>query len=226
MITAADEGKIDLSYYWNIGDTRTVTMSAINAMTPLTDTHVEQNLKWVLLSYGGKVLKNAVKDIYGNIRKTCSFTIGVVDGLSEVGELNSTQTNTGGWNNCDRRQWCNSSFKDSLPTDFVSLFKQFYTFQSWGKYRGSILVASIDYFSLLSQGDICVGQGSCREAMVTEGYIDYYNDDTTKRSKGFEWWTCSPHWFDGYNFVKINATGGLNYESPKKKLKLCPVGCI
>ena len=76
MVQAADEGKINLADYWNVGDERVVHLSAMEA-TGVDESHAEQNVTFVLMNAGGKMLANGQTE--------CSFIVGIKDGLAESG---------------------------------------------------------------------------------------------------------------------------------------------
>ena len=108
-IAAAKAGGVDLTQYWSVGDTRTVSLSAM-AATGVGESHVAQNVQVVLMH------KNW-KDANG---VTHPFLWGLKDGLAngtsgEYGYMNSSNTNSGGWNGCARRTWCNNVFFPALP---------------------------------------------------------------------------------------------------------------
>lgn len=156
MVNAADDGMINLADYWSVGDERQVTLSAMEA-TGVGESHVEQTVTFVLMNAGGKTLVNATP----SGRSECSFIVGMKNGLSEKGYMNSSDTNNGGWDECARRTWCNSVFRNAIPSTLRGIFKQHHNITSWS---GSSTRDSADYFALPAEKEIF---GSVFEANAT-----------------------------------------------------------
>lgn len=109
MVSAADAGIISLADYWAVGDERTVHLTAMaQTVSGLSETHAAQDIVMVLMNSGGKTLTAG---------GTCSFivgqknTLGYASNTTERGMMNSSNSNTGGWEACQRRTWCNSIYK-------------------------------------------------------------------------------------------------------------------
>lgn len=146
MVNAADDGMINLADYWSVGDERQVTLSAMEA-TGVGEAHVEQTVTFVLMNSGGKTLVNATR----SGRSECSFIVGMKNGLTEKGYMNSSDTNSGGWDECARRTWCNNVFKNAIPSTLQEIFKQHHNITSWS---GSSTRDSADYFALPSEKEV------------------------------------------------------------------------
>ena len=96
-------GEIDLTEYWSVGDERTVSLSSMGEMSPLTDTHAAQDVVFVLSNVGGKYLADGVTE--------CAFQVDQKNCLLETGRMHNFSSNSGGWRDCHRRTWCNSIYK-------------------------------------------------------------------------------------------------------------------
>lgn len=156
MVNAADDGMINLADYWSVGDERQVTLSAMEA-TGVGESHVEQTVTFVLMNAGGKTLVNATP----SGRSECSFIVGMKNGLTEKGYMNSSDTNYGGWDECARRTWCNDVFRNAIPPTLQEIFKQHVNVTSRS---GSSTRDSADYFALPAEKEIF---GSVSEANAT-----------------------------------------------------------
>ena len=122
MVYAASYGWINLADYWHVGDERTVHLSAMSEIQYLIDeSHSAQDVKFVILNKGGKILSNG---------KECNFIVGLKNSLKEKGYMNSSNTNSGSWNGCARRTWCNSTFRNSIPITLASIFSTTLVFLS------------------------------------------------------------------------------------------------
>ena len=126
VLNAHYNGTIDLSDYWNIGDERTVTVSAMEADSPLIDEHGQQDVTFVLANVGGKELVTPINNV-----DTCAFVVVMKVPLAadngtnaQKGWLNADTSSPGvGWKDSDRRNWCNTVFYNALPSTTKALFK-------------------------------------------------------------------------------------------------------
>ena len=168
MVNAADNGEINLADYWSVGDERQITLSAM-AATGVEETHAEQTVTFVLMNSGGKTLANATP----SGRSVCSFIVGMKNGLSEEGGMNSDNTAVGGWDACPRRTWCNEVFRNAIPESLREIFKQHLNIT--GNSTGSTTVTSTDYFALPAEKEV-FGQNrkanSTAESSLTQ--FEYY----------------------------------------------------
>ena len=147
MVNAADNGEINLSDYWHVGDERQVTLSAM-AATGVNETHAEQTVTFVLMNSGGKTLANAT----ASGRTECSFIVGMKNVLAKKGAMNSANTAAGGWDTCPRRTWCNEVFRNAIPESLREIFKEH--FNTTGNTTGSTTVISTDYFALPAEKEV------------------------------------------------------------------------
>ena len=220
MVAAADAGKLNLSDYWNAGDTRTVHLSAMSAVSGTGETHAAQDVQFVLTDPGHYTLANG---------KPCNFVVLQKDCLKEDGVMDSQTTNSVGWDSCPRRTWCNSVYRNAIPSTLRSIFKQFTTYAANG--TGSSSVASSDYFALFSEKEVF---GSTTYANATAedncSQLDYYKTSANriKRRNGsaFYWWERSPHSVDSYTFCFVNTDGNAYWSFAVDNFCLAPFGCI
>lgn len=221
MVEAADAGKINLSDYWNVGDTRTVHLSAMEA-TGVSESHAEQDVELVLMHAGGYELADG---------KTCNFVVGQKDCLAEKGHMNSTNTNAGSWDGSARRTWCNSIYKDSYPATLQPIFKQFKTITA-ETYNGTTLKTSLDYFALPAAkevfgGDTASSAGSATShSNLTEFnalfQFDWYK---TAGDRFISWWERSPSYSSSYLFCIVDS-GRASGGGASGTRGLAPFGCI
>ena len=187
MVAAADAGQIDLSDYWSEGDTRTVHLSAMSgSVSNANESHAAQDVQMVLTDPGHYTLANG---------KKCNFVVLQKDCLKEYGVMNSQNTNLGGWNNCPRRTWCNSAYRNAIPASLRPIFKQFKVRTANGS--GSGVTESTDYFSLFSEKEIfgsTTYANSSAESQNTQ--LNWYKTSSNriKRVNGsaYYWWERSP----------------------------------
>lgn len=166
MVEAADAGIISLSDYWTVGDVRSISLSAMSA-TGVGESHSAQKADFVLMNKGGKTLASGT---------TCSFIVGMKNCLATTGYMNSSDTNSGGWNSCKRRTWCNSVFRNSIPSALRGIFKQFKSVTANGS--SSTTATSTDYFALPSEKEVF-------------GSVTYANSTAESSNSQFEWYKTS-----------------------------------
>ena len=229
-IAAADAGEIDLynDNGWRVGDTRTVSLSAMEATGTydgitwsVGETHVEQEVELVLMNVGG------VKLADGN---DCHFVVGMKDCLIDDGYINSTNTNSGSWDGCARRNWCNGAFRQAIPDSLRGIFKQMRTTTA-EIYNGTTLKTSTDYFALPAEYEVI---GELQYSNSTEAaslvqftwYATFANRKKKVNGRNSTWWGRSPanSWSD--SFCVITRDGVVAGADANLTHGLSPFGCI
>ena len=219
MVAAADAGQIDLSDYWHEGDIRTVRLSVMNA-TGVGEVHAAQNVQFVLTDPGHYTLASG---------KPCNFVVLQKDCLNEVGYMNSSNTNSGGWNSCARRTWCNNVYRNAIPSSLRPIFKQFTTYAAVGSSLAS--TASTDWFSLFSEKEI-FGSTTYANASAesNNSQLNYYKTGSNriKRVNGsaIGWWERSPLSGNSSYFCGVFSDGSAYYGIASVSFGLAPFGCI
>ena len=113
---------------WHVGDSRIINLAAMEATPAISDSHRQQDVELIILdfehddlAYENKKslitvqIKNLLKD--ADVSDEESNTIN----NTENGYMNSTDTNTGGWEDSNRREWCQTVFYNALPSYIQSL---------------------------------------------------------------------------------------------------------
>ena len=135
MLDAHYAGIINIHDYWHVGDERVVHLSAMDAYANLNnESHVAQDVTMVLMNEGGKTLVASINGV-----NECAFIVGQKEVLSDhifednglnirrygyMNDPSSDDTLPRGWYNCERRIWCNTTYRDALP---LSLKRIYYT---------------------------------------------------------------------------------------------------
>lgn len=227
MVEAADQGLINLSDYWAVGDIRTVQLSAMSA-TGVGESHAAQQVDLVLMHAGGYDLNAAV----ASGRTKCSFVVGLKDSLAEAGYMNSSITNRYSWDGSARRTWCNNVFRNAIPSTLKAIFKQFKTVTAQAS-AGSLNLTSVDYFTLPAEIEVF---GSRSYSIISEEgplfQFDYYKTGSNRIKKegktgnSSHWWLRSPCWKDSDSFCFVVNSGTPNYSYANHTFGLSPFGCI
>ena len=84
--------------------------------------------------------------------KKCNFVVGMKNCLAEGGFFNLAKTTEGGWDACDRRQWCNVIAYNALPDDLRPIFKKMATVTNAG--FNNTPKQSEDYLALFAAKEI------------------------------------------------------------------------
>ena len=222
MVAAADAGKINLSDYWKAGDTRTVHLSAMSgSVSNANESHAAQDVQMVLTDPGHYTLANG---------KKCNFVVLQKDCLKETGAMSSFITNSG-WNDCSRRTWCNSVYRNAIPSTLRGIFKQFTTYAANG--TGPSSVASRDYFALFSEKEVfgrVTYANSSAESKNSQ--LTWFKTSSNRIKKNgmngiaYMWWERS-HDSGGSNFFcTVTYNGNADWINAINSYGLAPFGCI
>lgn len=221
MVAAADAGQINLSDYWHEGDTRTVHLSAMpGSVSNANESHAAQYVQMVLTDPGHYTLANG---------KKCNFVVLQKDCLKETGVMNSQGTNSGGWNSCPRRTWCNSVYRNAIPASLRGIFKQFKVRTANGS--GSGVTESTDWFSLFSEKEVfgsTTYANSSAESQNSQLTWFKTSRNRIKRVNGSarNWWGRSPGSGDSYAFCGVTYSGNADWNNAGSRRGLAPFGCI
>lgn len=233
MVSASDEGAINLGDYWNVGDSRTVALSAM-AATGVGESHVAQNVTMVLMNAGGKTLTTATS----GGKTTCSFIVGQKELFNyaasslEAGYMNSSSTNSGGWSSSARRIWCNSIYYNAFPSTLQPIFKQVQNISGVGGGATSGLQTTSDYFALPAEMEIFGTRSySFTDEAAALTQFTYYATTANRikhysSSNAYYWWERSPYSGDSYSFCYVGGGGAAGSIGASGAGGLAPFGCI
>ena len=223
MVQLADNGLINLSDYWSVGDERQVTLSRIGA-TELEPPFAEQTVTFVLMNVGGKTLANATP----SGRTECSFIVGMKNGLAEKRMMDHTSTV---WDSCVRRTWCNGLFRNAIPATLRDIFKQHLNITADGP--NSTTVTSTDYFALPAEKEVFGSNtkaNSTAEASLTQ--FEYYATEANRIKKTGDsgsanrWWERSPDSSAANIICRVNSDGSSGGYLASNSSLLAPFGVI
>ena len=226
-IAAAQAGEVDLSTIWSVGDTRKVQLSAM-AATGVGESHVAQEVEVVLMDF------QQLYD-YTDGSGKCKVIWGLKNGLAngttgEYGYMNSSN-NTGGWDACKRRTWCNEVFYKSLPEWMQAATRQVNVITASGS--SSSTATSADYCFLPAEKEIFGSNAyasSTAESSLKQWTWYATSGNRTKKcganGSASDWWERSPSSGSSYGFCCVNSDGGA-YSTPASNTNLlAPSGCF
>ena len=221
MVKAADKGLIDLKDYWNVGDVRKVMLSETEGCERYTS-HSRQETEFVLMNAGGKTLLTPTE----SGRTTCSFIVGLKDCLKEEDKINKEDTNKGGWENSDIREWCNDGFAQSIPQSLQPIFKNFVN----STYADGKIAETTDLFALPAEVEV---YGSTKYSAQGEGTQFELYKNPLNRIKclgpgGHQalWWERSPGSSSSTYFCIVVSNGNAYSIGASNTYGLAPFGCI
>ena len=228
LLLMANKGEIDLyeDAGWRVGDTRTVSLSAMSA-TGVGESHVAQDVEIVLVNKGGYTTTDG---------KSVQFVWQLKDFLAngtsgEWGYMNSSNTNSDAWNGCVRRTWCNSVFYNALPSYLKSHVKKVNVVTANGS--SSTTATSEDWCFLPAEKEVF---GSVTHANSTaENSLSQWTWYATasnrvkhvgKNGSTGVWWERSPSSDDSAYFCYVASDRSARSGGASNYLGLAPCGCI
>lgn len=241
MIQAHYNNKINIADYWAVGDTRTVSLSAMSA-TGVGESHRAQSVKFVIGGFNHDDLTSPInghtKAAVTLLQKDCLMDATSASNVNngsantEKGYMNSTTTNVGGWKNCARRTWCNNVFFSALPSTWQSMVKTVNKKVSV-RNNSSTIETVQDKIFLAAEIEIF---GSTTYSFSGEGtQYQYYKNATANRYKMPKWnssdvshiyWERSPYIGDSTHFCCVTSSGNAYNTYSDSERGVAPNLCI
>lgn len=207
-IEAHYNNEINISDWVKVGDKRSVTLSAMEA-SYVGESHVEQTVVFSIADFDHDDLETPIND-----RTKAAITLIQYDPLKELGYMNQSGSNSGGWESCERRSWCNDTYYNALPTYLKDSVKP--VIKSSPNTDNSDAVYTTDKAFLLSSRELGRGVGSNYEG--TE--YAYHGVNT---SAGF---FLRPHRNGNTTEFYIYPASGTSYAFCGASVARCIVPCI
>lgn len=220
MVAAHDAGILNLQDYWAVGQERSVSLAAM-AATGVGESHAAQTVTLVLSNAGGKTLENG---------KACAYQVDQKNCLTETGYMNSSDTNSGGWNGSARRTWCNGAYRNAIPATLRPIFKKFKNLSGTGGGSSSGTQETLDYFALRAEIEIF---GTITYSVAGEGsQVQLYKTASNRVKKlgnagsATIWWERSPRSGGSSGFCDVRSDGTADRSGASNSSGLAPFGCI
>ena len=154
MIEGHYNDEINIADYWSIGDMRTIHIDATDAtgIAGLDDSYDAQDQKFVIIGIDHDDLETEI-----NGHTKAAITIQPLEPLYDknriYGHMNTANTNSGGWEECPRRTWCNNVFYNALPLSYQNIIKPIIKL-NYKVYNSDTLSTTIDKVFLLSETEV------------------------------------------------------------------------
>ena len=158
---------------------------------------------------------------------TCGFVVEFAD-IVENRQMNSTNTNVGGWEASEMRTYANEEFYNKLPEDLRNVIIDTKVVSGQGSTTGETNFTTTDKIYLLSSHEVwedgTSNQVSSRDtAWDKTRQLDYYANlgVTTSNYSGAikkyngsdsDWWLRAANSDDGYSFLGVGSYGNWDYS--------------
>lgn len=243
MIQAHYNNKINIADYWAVGDTRNVSLSAMSA-TVVGESHRAQTVQFVIGDFEHDTMVGPInghsKAAITLLQKDCLMDADAASGSihgednTENGYINSSSTNVGGWKNCARREWCNSTYFHALPAVWQSMVKTVEKYTSIGSgssntertYDKIFLPSEIEIFAETSGS--ANGEGT-RYQYYRNGSENHHKLpkwDTKPPTSGSTYMERSPHPGDKVQWCFVYASGGAIWQGAGVSAGIAPMLCV
>ena len=223
MLDAHEQGIINITDYWTVNDTRTASISSI-AATGVGESHAAQQVHVVLSHRGGQTLEDG---------STCTFQWDFVEALAEAGYMNSSNTNSGGYDGSARAPWNDTPMYNALPAWLKKMTKPFKVTSGVGGGASSGLQTTVHKLALRAEKEVF---GSRTYSFSDEAnaltQVDYYKTaDNRKKKRGISgsvdiWWLRSSLSGNSSYFCSVGSGGSANYNGAGYTRGLAPFGCF
>ena len=223
MLDAHEQGIINITDYWTVNDTRTASISSI-AATGVGESHAAQQVHVVLSHRGGQTLEDG---------STCTFQWDFVEALAEAGYMNSSNTNSGGYDGSARAPWNDTPMYNALPAWLKKMTKPFKVTSGVGGGASSGLQTTVHKLALRAEKEVF---GSRTYSFSDEAnaltQVDYYKTaDNRKKKRGISgsvdiWWLRSSLSGNSSYFCSVGSGGSANHISASYTYGLAPFGCF
>ena len=242
MVNAHYNDKINLSDYWAVGDTRSVSLSAMSS-DYVRESHRAQTVQFVIGDFEHDDLvasinghtKAAITLLQKNCLMDATSSSNSNNGSNdtETGQMNSSDTNSGGWKNCNRRTWCNNVYYNALPSAWKSMVKTVNKKSGTGSGSSSGTETTQDKIFLAAEIEIF---GSTTYSVSGEGaQYQYYKNATANRYKMPKWdssyvsqwyWERSPRSGNSAHFCYVSYNGSASSYIAFGAYGVAPCLCI
>lgn len=244
MIQAHYNNKINIADYWAVGDTRSVSLSAM-VPTTVPESHRAQTVQFVIADFEHDTLASGIgphsKAAITLLQKDCLMDAAnasnPVDGYhnTENGYMRGSSTNEGGWDACTRRGWCNDTYFNALPATWRSMVKTVVKYTG----RGGALSgtqSTLDQIFLPSEIEIFGDRNSSAKGEGTQ--YQYYKNAAVNKYKMPKWDTSSKYIVSSVylerspvannkvEFCFMWADGGMVSQGASVSAGIAPMLCI
>lgn len=207
QIAAASEAGVAAST-WSVGDTKNITVGGETLTVEIVGFNHDD------LASGGKA----------------GITFGLKNLMANTRQMNSSNTNAGGFTGSDMYDWLQGTLLNSLPSDLRAVLKSVNKKTSAGSQSSTIntnamkifLFSEIEIFGSVTYSKS--GEGSQYSRFATaSSRIKYLSNGS---GSAYYWWERSPFGNYSFNFCSVNSSGGANRYSASLSGGVCFGFCV
>ena len=231
--------------YWSIGDRKEVTLNGTVGKLSLSN----YTTYAFIIGFNHNASVEGSNHIHFQIGKTAlsgGTDVCLVSGYYNNSDfyMNSSKTNSGGWNNSYMRKTIlgtslssySGTFIGVIPAELRAVLKPVtkYTDNTGNSSSESAVTATTDYAFLLSEYEVSgsISYANANEKSKQEQYA-YYSAGNSKfkysyseTSNAVGWWFRSPHASSNSNFVNVYAKGTVGNTKASSSLGVAPGFCV
>ena len=207
QIAAASEAGVAAST-WSVGDTKNITVGGETLTVEIVGFNHDD------LASGGKA----------------GITFGLKNLMANTRQMNSSNTNAGGFTGSDMYDWLQGTLLNSLPSDLRAVLKSVNKKTSAGSQSSTIntnamkifLFSEIEIFGSVTYSKS--GEGSQYSRFATaSSRIKYLSNGSGSANN---WWERSPYGNNSSNFCVVNDNGNANSSSADNSWGVCFGFCV
>lgn len=207
QIAAASEAGVAAST-WSVGDTKNITVGGETLTVEIVGFNHDD------LASGGKA----------------GITFGLKNLMANTRQMNSSNTNAGGFTGSDMYDWLQGTLLNSLPSDLRAVLKSVNKKTSAGSQSSTIntnamkifLFSEIEIFGSVTYSKS--GEGSQYSRFATaSSRIKYLSNGSGSANV---WWERSPYGYDSGSFCVVNSVGNANGNAANYSGGVCFGFCV
>lgn len=207
QIAAASEAGVAAST-WSVGDTKNITVGGETLTVEIVGFNHDD------LASGGKA----------------GITFGLKNLMANTRQMNSSNTNAGGFTGSDMYDWLQGTLLNSLPSDLRAVLKSVNKKTSAGSQSSTIntnamkifLFSEIEIFGSVTYSKS--GEGSQYSRFATaSSRIKYLSNGSGSAS---DWWERSPYGSNSNYFCRVDSDGGASLNVANSSRGVCFGFCV
>lgn len=207
QIAAASEAGVAAST-WSVGDTKNITVGGETLTVEIVGFNHDD------LASGGKA----------------GITFGLKNLMANTRQMNSSNTNAGGFTGSDMYDWLQGTLLNSLPSDLRAVLKSVNKKTSAGSQSSTINTNAMKIF-LFSEVEIFgsvtyskSGEGSQYSRFATaSSRVKYLSNGS---GSAYIWWERSPYGNDSGAFCSVHSSGAASYDYASHSRGVCFGFCV
>lgn len=206
IAAASEAGVADTT--WSVGDTKNITVGGETLTVEIVGFNHDD------LASGGKA----------------GITFGLKNLMANTRQMNSSNTNAGGFTGSDMYEWLQGTLLNSLPSDLRAVLKSVNKKTSAGSQSSTIntnamkifLFSEIEIFGSVTYSKS--GEGSQYSRFATaSSRIKYLSNGSGSANY---WWERSPYGNDSNYFCTVNSSGVASLNSANRSRGVCFGFCV